>query len=214
MFLKKLDEHLLQAINEAGLEKAYELQKKSISKIKSGADFVCVSDLGTGKSTAITIGVIQQLKAELNDVPRAVIVVPEKEDAERLKEQFDILGKHTDLRVNCVLPVAPRKLNDQRDLIYYGTDVVIGTAKAINDLYSHSGINLNDLKMLIIDDAEIVMRQNVISQIDRLTETVLHVQIIQFANNLSERVYRYADLYQKDPEILEFYDEDEEEGEE
>lgn len=208
MFLKKIDEHLLQAIEEYGFEKAYDLQKISISKIKSGADFICVADDNAGKSTTIVIGVIQQLKAELNDVPRAIIVVPEKEDAEKLKELFDKLGRHTDLRVHCVVPV--RKLDDQRDMVYLGSDVLIGTSKALNDLYSHSGINVNDIKMLIIDDGEIVMRQHHISQIDRLTEIIKKCQLIIFANKITDRIDRYADLFMKDPEIMEFEEEEEE----
>jgi len=201
MFLKKINEGLAQAIDEAGYESPKFLQKKGMSKIKSGTDVICIGPEGSGKTTAIVMGIIQKLGAALNDVPRALVVVPEREHALDMKEYFDILGKNTNLRVHCVYNRT--KMPELKNAIYLGADVVIGTAKRLHDLYSQSGLNLNDLKMFVIDDAEEIMKLEVMSQIDRLTDIIPDVQHILFATEYNDRIERYAEKYMDVMEIIE-----------
>lgn len=193
MFLKRLIEQLDTAIADAGFDTPNEVQKNSIPKIKSGADLLCVGTEKSGKTTSIVIGVIQRLKSAFEDVPRALIVVPDEEHAIAMKEQFDILGKNTDLRV---FPAFEKQdINRLRDAIYFGSDVVIGSAKRLNELYSHSGLNLNNLKMFIVDDADILMRHEVMAQMDRLGDCIPKCQHVLFTKRLNERIERFADTY-------------------
>lgn len=200
MFVKKLNAALSAALAQAGITEPTALQKLAIPRIKSGADLVCIAPEGLGKSTALVIGVIQRLTAALNDVPRALVIVDSKEKAIEIKEIFDILGKGTDLRVVC--SDLDRKIEDQRDKIYKGCDVVVGTAKRMNELYSFSGLNLNDLKLFVVDDAELVMRQLITSQIDRLAGSIPKAQQLVFANQLTDRIDRYIDMFMSNPEVL------------
>lgn len=193
MFLKRLIEPLNIALEEVGYEEPTEVQKNAITKIKSGADLLCLANEGTGRTTAIVIGVIHKLKAAFEDVPRALIVVPDEEHAIAMKEQFDILGKHTDLRV---FPAFEKQdINKLRDNIYFGSDVVIGSAKRLNELYSYNGLNLNNLKMLIVDDADVLLRHEVMAQMDRLGDCVPKCQHIVFTKKLNDRIERFAEVY-------------------
>lgn len=201
MFVKKLNNDLSSALTEAGLTEPTEVQRLAIPRIKSGANFVCVAPEGSGKSTCLVIGIIQRLTKALNDVPRALVIVDSKEKGLEIKAIFDELGKNTDLRVVC--SDLDRKIEDQRDKIYVGCDVVVGTAKRLNELYSFSGLNLNDLKMFVVDDSELVMRQIITSQIDRLAGSIPKAQQIIFANQFTDRIERYIDMFMFDPEVLE-----------
>ncbi len=193
MFLKRLIEPLNIALEEEGYKEPTKVQKNTIAKIKSGADLLCVADTNSGKTTAIVIGVIQKLKQAFEDVPRALIVVPDEEKAIKMKELFDIFGKYTNLRV---FPAFEKQdINKLRDNIYFGSDVVIGSAKRLNELYSHNGLNLNNLKMLIIDDTDILLRHQVMAQLDRLADSVPTCQHILFTNKLTDRIERFADIY-------------------
>lgn len=200
MFIKKLDEHLASAIADAGYETPTILEKKCISKIKSGADLVCIAPENSGRTTTIVISVIQKLKAALNDVPRALIFVRDEEQAQLMKEQFKLLlGKNCDLRV--FTAHEKRKIEDIKDYIYAGSDVVIGTSKRLGLLYSSNGINLNDLKMFIIDDADLIMRHEILSQVDRLSDVVTKTQHILFASRVTERIERFAEKFMNVSEI-------------
>lgn len=207
MFLKKLDAHLLEAIEDYGFEKANKVQKQSISKIKSGADLFVRADEKSGKTSTIAIGVIQQLKSEFEDVPRALIIVSSREKSIELKEQFEVLGQNTDLRVFCEGDAG--NLHDLRDKIYAGSDVVIGTAKKLNELYAFSGINLNNLKMFIIDDAEEIMRDQILSEINRLAPYIPKSQRIVFCNRFTVQMDNFMEENMNFPIILDIKEEEE-----
>jgi len=200
MFLKKLDPHLLEALEEAGFESPKKVQKSSISKIKSGADLIVRADEKSGKSSTIVISVIQQLKSEFEDVPRAIIVVATREKAIEMKEQFLILGKNTDLRVFSEGDAG--NLMDLRDKVYAGSDVVIATAKKFNELYCNSGINLNSLKMFIVDDAELIMRDQILSEINRLSPYIPKSQRIVFCNRITKQMDDFSEEYMNFPPVL------------
>lgn len=200
MFLKKLDPHLLEALEEAGFESPKKVQKSSISKIKSGADLIVRADDKSGRSSTIVISVIQQLKSEFEDVPRAIIVVATREKAIEMKEQFLLLGKNTDLRVFSEGDAG--NLLDLRDKVYAGSDVVIATAKKFNELYCNSGINLNSLKMFIVDDAEQIMRDQILSEINRLAPYIPKSQRIVFCNRITKQMEDFSEEYMNFPPVL------------
>lgn len=200
MFLKKLNENLDKALLEIGLEKAMPVQKKTIGQIKSGIDFICLADEKSGRTTAIVVAVMQLLKSALADVPRAVIVVVDKEKGLEMKELFDSLCEDIDLRVNTVL--GGEKPYELRDKIYVGTDVIIGTSKCLCELYSNSGINLNDIKMFIVDDADLVMKHEITSQMDRFADSIPRCQHIVFSSKMTERIERYKEVYMNFPSTM------------
>ena len=202
MFLKKLDQHLLDAIHETGFVAPTPVQKSCIPKIKSGVDLVVRADGDSGKTNAIVISVIQQLKSEFEDVPRALIIVSDKVSAFQMKQQFDLLGKNSNLRVFCA--VEGGNLHDLRDQIYAGSDVVIGTAKRLNELYAFSGINLNNLKMFIVDDAELIMKDQILSEINRLAPYIPKSQRLVFCNRLTKQMDKFFEESMNFPVILDF----------
>jgi len=207
MINEKLDKQLLESLKENGFTESTELEQICISKIKSGRDLLCVARKDSGKSTTIVVSVLQRLKAELDDTPRAVIIVANKERALEMKNEFDRLGAYTDLRVHTACE--DEKIDIQKDKIYMGSDVVIGTAKRLNQIYSLYALNLGVVKILAIDDAELVIKNLNYLQIDRLTESLPKAQKIVFANFLTEWVERLADTFMNNQEIIEIEEEDE-----
>ena len=209
MFLKKLDEQLTIVLEQEGFEKPTPIQKKSIGKMKSGRDCLFIAPEKSGKTSAIVITVIQQLKKAFQDVPRALIVVEDRAKAEALKAQFDLLTEDMDLRVTAVFQ--GEHMLKQRDRVYAGCDVLIGPAKFLNELYANSGMNLNGLKMYIIDDGYAVFKHEITSQIDRLTTSTPQSQRIIFTSEMNVRIQDYVDYYMIAPEIVEIKEEPSEE---
>jgi len=209
MFTEKLDIQLLESLEQNGFTESTALQHLCIPKIKSGRDLACVADDETGKTTTIVISVLQKLKASLDDNPRAVIIVPNSESANKIKDEFIRLGEYTDLRIHTACEDG--KINDQKDEIYMGSDVVIGTPKRLNQIYSVYGLNLSVVKIFAIDDAEHVIRSINYSQIDRLAESLPKAQKLVFCSDVNDWIARFAEEFMNVQEFLEF---EEEEGEE
>lgn len=202
MFTEKLDVQLLESLEENGLTESTELQHVCIPKIKSGRDLVCVANEGTGKTTTIIVSVLQKLKASFDDNPRAIIIVPDSDSANKIKEEFIRLGEYTDLRIHTACEDG--KLDNQKDEIYMGSDVVIGTAKRLNQVYSVYGLNLTMAKILAIDDAEMVIKSINYTQIDRLAESMPKAQKLVFSSDVNDWIARFADEFMNVQEITEF----------
>ena len=207
MIKEKLDVQLLESLKENGFVESTELESICIPKIKSGHDLICIAPDGSGKTTTIVVSVLQKLKSSLADVPRAVIIVPDKERGAAMKMSFDILGKYTDLRVHTACD--DEKIDEQKDKIYMGTDVVIGTAKRLNMIYSLYALNLGSVKMMAIDDAELVIKSLNYVQIDRLTESMPKIQKIVFASDLTEWIDRFSNEFMNIQEVIEVEEADE-----
>lgn len=210
MINEKLDTQLLEVLKENGFAESTKLEQICIPRIKSGHDLLCIAGKGSGKTITIVVSVLQKLKKSLNDVPRAVIIVPNKERAAEMKTEFERLGQYTDLRVNTACE--DEKIDDQKDKIYMGSDVVIGTARRLNLIYSMYALNLSGVKIFALDDAESVIKSINYLQIDRLSESMPKAQKIVFAHELTEWLERFSREFMNTQEVIEIED-DENEGE-
>lgn len=201
MINEKLDIQLIESLKENGFTESTELEQICIPRIKSGRDLLCIAGKGSGKSTTIVVSVLQKLKAELEDNARAVIVVASKERVLEMKNEFARLGEYTDLRVHTACE--DEKIDVQKDKIYMGTDVVIGTAKRLNQIYTLYALNLGAVKIFAIDDAELVIKNLNYLQLDRLARSLPKSQKIVFAHTLTEWVDRFANEFMNNEEIIE-----------
>jgi ATP-dependent RNA helicase RhlE len=201
MINEKLDIQLIESLKENGFTESTELEQICIPRIKSGRDLLCIAEKGSGKSTTLIVSVLQRLKSELEDNPRAVIVVADKERALEMKNEFSRLGEYTDLRVHTACD--DEKIDVQKDKIYMGTDVVIGTAKRLNQIYTLYALNLGVVKIFAIDDAELVIKNLNYLQLDRLARSLPKSQKVVFAHTLTDWVERYADEFMNNDEIIE-----------
>ncbi len=209
MFLKKINEKLLQGITEAGFTEPTELQKESFGAIKSGADCVLSVPDGEGKTTAIVINVIQKLDKAFQQSPRALIIVQDKAKVLEMEELFSKLGKYTNLRVYGVYEQGD--IDYDKNQISVGIDVLIGTAGRLNDMFATAGYDVNQLKMFIVDDTEILLKNRMESKITRISNSIAKTQRLFFTDVITERVEILADRLMVEPLFFEM--DDEEEGE-
>ena len=192
MNLKKLLPELVQGIVDEGYDvNPKPIQSESLPKIKSGADAFFIAPAESGKTTALAMGVIQQLKKAKGEAPRSLVLVKSKEDAFALEELFMKLGKHTNLRYFTVFDQGI--IQYQKNMIYEGLDILIGTPKRINELMSLTGIPLSGVKLLVVDDAETFYPTRTHSVIYRLKEACPKAQFLIFANNWIENFELLAD---------------------
>lgn len=201
MFTGKLYKKLAIVLKQKGFETPKQLQQKCISKINSGADLIAVAPNGSGKSTLINICTIHKLQHLVEDVPRAIIIVGNKEKAIVMKEQFDEFANETNLRSVCVFEEG--KIENQSVEVYAGTDVVIGTAKRIYELYFNHSLNLNKLKLFVIDDAELIIKNAWQSPIDRLGESLPKCQHLVFALDFTPKLEKLISKFIVAPHFIE-----------
>lgn len=200
MNFKKLIPELVSGLNDAGFDKnPKKIQSTSIPQIKSGADLFIISPEGSGKSTAIVIGIIQQLKEAFEEAPRAIIIAATKEKALELEAQFEIIGKHTNLRTFTAFDQGI--IQYQKDMIYEGLDVLIGTPKRLNELEKVTGIPLSKIKMFVVDDAESFTLDKY-AMIYRIADSINKSQFIMLANSWNKKFEKLSERIMKNPRII------------
>jgi superfamily II DNA/RNA helicase len=212
MKLKKINENLQENLLENGLNDANDLQKETFSTLKSGADCIIIAPNGSGKTTTIVINVIQKLAGAIEESPRALIFVENKEKVLEILDLFERYGKNSGLEVYGVHDKGD--MDYDKNYISTGIDILIGTPNKLNEMFSSAGFNVNRLRMFIVDDADTILKLRHETKIMRLSESIAKTQRIIFTDALTERVEILADKMLVEPFEFDFNeDEDFEEDE-
>lgn len=206
MFLKKMIPGLSESLEDAGFTLPTELQKETWSTIKSGADCVISAPDKFGKTTAIVINVIQRLKEEFEESPRALIIVQDKAKVMEVIELFKKFGNFTNLRTYGVYEQGD--LDYDKNHISLGIDVLVGTPGRLSDMFASAGFDVNQLKMFVVDDANEILKLRHDVRIMRMSDGIAKTQRLFFTEEITERVESLSDKIMVEPFFLEFDDED------
>ncbi|WP_452220744.1 DEAD/DEAH box helicase [Lacinutrix salivirga] len=201
MSFKKLHPLLKEAIENNGFSEANAFQKAVLPKLKGGANLYAIGPKGCGKTSTLIIGILHKLKymAE-GDSPRAMILVNSKAEALALKDQFTTFLKASDLRVYCAYE--EHAIDKQREEIYYGQDIIIGTPKRINKLYFLNSIDFSQLKLFVIEDAEFTENDIIYNSVVRIPESIKSAQYIVFAKNMSAKLERFRNHFMYNAQVM------------
>ncbi|WP_428224912.1 DEAD/DEAH box helicase [Flavobacterium sp.] len=210
MELKKINPNLKQALTENGITEPTEIQADCWGTLKSGADAVVIMPEGEGKSATIAYTVIQKLEKPVGESTRALIIVKDKEAVLQMVDYFEKFGKNSNLRV---IGVNDRTdIDDEKNIISAGMDVLIGTPNKINAMFSGAGFNMTTIKVFAVDDADQIFKLRQDSIVQRLSMSVEKTQRLFFASDLTERIEILADKIMIEPFLFGVeYDEEEEE---
>jgi len=201
MNLKKINSNLQKALIENGLTEANEMQEETFSTIKSGADAVIQSAGGTGKTTTIVLNVIQKLEKTFDESTRALIIVENKEKVLEMEELFLKYGTYTDLSILGVHDKGD--IDYDKNVVSMGLDILIGTPNKINAMFSSAGFNSNTIKLMIVDDADVLFRSRMDAIVLRLSNSIEKTQRLFFCSQITERVESLADKIMIEPLFFE-----------
>ena len=186
MQLKKINTNLQKALIESGLTEANELQEETFSPIKSGVDLVIQSPKGTGKTTTLVLNIIHKLKEPMEESPRALIMVEDKQKVLELEELFEKLNKYNKLRI--FFTHDKTDIDEDKNEISAGIDVLVGTPNRLNQMFSGAGYNVNKLQIIAFDDLDLMLKSRYDSTILRLLMSMEKGQRVFFCSQITERV--------------------------
>ena len=204
MQLKKINSNLQKALQENGLLEPNQMQLETFSTIKSGADAVIQSEEGSGKTTTIVFNVIQKLEKTIDESTRALIIVESKEKVMAMDALFLNYGVYTDLSILGVHDKGD--IDYDKNVVSMGLDILIGTPNKINAMFSSAGFNSNTIKLLIVDDADVLFRSRMDAIVLRLSNSIEKTQRLFFCSQITERVESLADKIMIEPLFFEMGD--------
>ena len=189
----KLQQEVLDLLESMDLLPFNMAQIKITSAYKSGQNHWLQLNCLEESRLAIVASTIHTLKSSYEDVARCLILVPDSEIADYYLDLFNLLGKHTDLRVWTAYQ-GP-KILEQKENIYFGADVVIATPKRLNELLNIEGFNSAAVQTLVLDAADQLLKVGAISFTQRISDSIPKKQRISISVKGGKGVGAYMDRF-------------------
>ncbi|MCD6178370.1 MAG: DEAD/DEAH box helicase [Bacteroidales bacterium] len=163
------------------------IQEKAFPMIMSGADIVGIAQTGTGKTFAYLLPILRQLKFSDQRHPRILIIVPTRELVKQVVEEIEKLTKYMNVRFAGVY--GGTNINTQKQLVYNGLDILVGTPGRLIDLTLTGTLRLKYIQKLVIDEVDEMMNQGFLKPLTRFFENLPERrQNLMFSATLTEEV--------------------------
>lgn len=150
-----LPKSLQKAIDELGFTTPTPIQQRAMPVILSGRDVMGIAQTGTGKTFAYLLPVLKQWKFAKTDTPRVVIIVPTRELVVQVAEETEKLTQYMSVRVLGIYGGV--NINTQKNKVYEGIDILVGTPGRIMDLALDGVVRFDALQKLIIDEFDEIL---------------------------------------------------------
>ncbi|MBI5505957.1 MAG: DEAD/DEAH box helicase [Deltaproteobacteria bacterium] len=153
-----LPEPVRRGIEDAGFEFCTPIQAETLPLALDGHDIAGQAQTGTGKTAAFLIAAFTLLLRNprrhkgQESCPRALIIAPTRELAMQIREEAELLGKHTGLTFHAVYGGVD--YHKQLDRLRDGVDILIGTPGRLIDYFKQHVFTLRDTEVLIVDEAD------------------------------------------------------------
>ena len=197
----KLNKQLIRSVNEAGYSNPKEIQQKMLPRIFGGQDVIGIGVEGCGKTTTYVLSVLNRLKHSTEGVPLVLILVPSKEHVLAVIEQFESLNKNKSVLI-VGLHAAPG-IETQMNALADGADVVVATPDRARSIYLKLGLNLNKVELLIIDDADSIVKQGLQLPVAELANSITKCQHLVFTEVMHDKLNKMIDPFMVNPSIIE-----------
>jgi superfamily II DNA/RNA helicase len=198
-----LGPELLKALAEVGYTCPTPIQAQAIPVVLMGRDVLGCAQTGTGKTASFTLPMIEILAAGRAKarMPRSLILAPTRELAAQAAENFDNYGKYH--RLTKALIIGGESMSDQSALLDRGVDVLIATPGRLLDMFERGRILLNDVKVLVIDEADRMLDMGFIPDVERIVGLLPKIrQTLFFSATLGPEIRRLADAFLMNPKEI------------
>lgn len=200
MSFKKIIPEVKEALAVVDITDNTPFGKTLFSAVKAGGNVLAIAPENSGKTQAAIVTVFNKVHQEYEGSPRVVFVCGTIEKSVEVYEKMDKIAWKLDVTVD--LAHDKGNIQQQRNDIFDGTEVVVGTPKRIYDLYIQNGINFNLLDYLIIDDFSEIMSANKQMEMKRLLDSINKTQLIFISDETTKRVEQFVDSIPFDFKVI------------
>lgn len=194
-----IKDSILVALKKMGLETPTPIQIKAIPVAISGQDLVGVAQTGTGKTFAFGIPMIQRL-AEIKG--RALVLLPTRELATQVNENLRRLG--TPFGLKTISLIGGEAIGRQLSGLRQRPHVLVATPGRLLDHAKHKTINLADVSILILDEADMMFDLGFAPQIEDIIKQIPNTrQTMLFSATMPAAIIRLATKHLSSPVHIE-----------
>lgn len=166
-----LKSQLLKGIYSYGFEKPSSIQKKAIVPIINNNDIIAQSQSGTGKTGAFTIGLLELIDSS-KDETQGLILAPTRELATQIYSVIKNISSYIeDIKIR--LSIGGTRNREYNKWIEEKKDhIIIGTAGRVLDNIKRKKMDVGDLKLLVLDEADEMLSKGFLDQIHSIIREI------------------------------------------
>ena len=189
-----LRENVLRGVYSYGFERPSLIQQKAILPFVNGKDLIAQSQSGTGKTGTFVISTLQRINVE-EKTTQALILLPIRELATQVNTVIQGLGSHiqgltTEVAIGGVRSSTSR----------HPAHIVIGTPGRVFDNLQHKHLNLDHLKVIVLDEADEMLSRGFIDQVHSIFQYVPKTtQVALFSATMSPEVIDISKKFMDEP---------------
>jgi ATP-dependent RNA helicase DeaD len=183
-----------KALKENKFEAPFPIQEAAIPFVLKGVDVVGQAHTGTGKTAAFSLPILTKLKR--NGPIQALILVPTRELAMQVTTEINKFAKYTGIKTVSIY--GGQSINLQHDQLRRGVQIVVATPGRLIDHVKHGSIQLENVKYVVLDEADRMLDMGFIDDIKFILFYVNEDrQTCLFSATMPHAILRLAQEYMK-----------------
>ncbi|MGI8885985.1 MAG: DEAD/DEAH box helicase [Gaiellaceae bacterium] len=188
------------ALAARSIHEPFTIQSLVLPDALAGLDVLAKSPTGSGKTLAFAIPIVERTTKQ-DRRPSALVLVPTRELAVQVTEDFSAIASANDLRVSAVYGGMPLKAQADRAR---GANILVATPGRLQDLADRRLLDLSAVRILILDEADRMLDMGFKPQVDKIVRLLpKNRQTMFFSATLDGEVGELARAYTSSPSRFE-----------
>lgn len=195
-----VDDKILRALGSMGFEEATPIQEKVIPVLLEGRDLIGQAQTGTGKTAAFGIPLLQKIDLE-DPAIQAMVLTPTRELAIQVAEELTKIGKYKNAHIVAVY--GGQEIDRQIRALKKRPQIIVGTPGRLQDHIRRRTIRLNELKMVVLDEADEMLDMGFVEDIQAILANVPEErQTLLFSATMPPKIKELAKQFLQSPEHI------------
>ncbi|WP_456275350.1 DEAD/DEAH box helicase [Bacillus sp. AK128] len=195
---------LQHALKKNGIAVPTPVQEQAIPIILKGKDLMAQAQTGTGKTISFILPILDRIQLDQDSI-QALVVSPTRELAIQITTEFN---KYKSQDVNVLAVYGGQDVERQLKKLAGTVHVVVGTPGRILDHLRRETIQLQDVSMLVLDEADQMLHIGFINEVEAIIkQTSNKRQTMLFSATLTAQVQSLAKRYMQNPVSIRIADE-------
>ena len=195
----EINEDILRSVKELGFTTPFPIQAQAIPVLLRGNDVIGQAHTGTGKTATFGIPMLQNIIK--GGGIQGLIIAPTRELAIQISDELKKIGKYTKLKA--VTVYGGQGIGVQLDALRRKPEIVVATPGRLIDHLNQGSIRTDDIKHVVLDEADVMLDMGFIEDIEYVLEKVPANRITSmFSATMPPEILRLSDKYLNNPKNI------------
>ncbi|MBI1673033.1 ATP-dependent RNA helicase DbpA [Shewanella sp. DW31] len=197
----KLKPELLENLSSMGYNEMTPIQAQSLPPILAGQDVIGQGKTGSGKTAAFGLGLLNKLDVKRFRI-QTLVLCPTRELADQVAQEIRTLARGIhNVKVLTLCGGVP--MGPQVGSLEHGAHIIVGTPGRIVDHLDRNRLDLSNLNMLVLDEADRMLEMGFQPALDAIIEQAPRErQTLLFSATFPEQIQSIAKQIMYDPSMV------------